>query len=287
MVNDYNLKRRKVFDTHSHIGKFGKWVMKGNSIEPFKGREISNAKEQKSYMGKLKITKAIVMPHYTPNQSVPFDKFNPVVLNVCSKLKNVYGALWVSPLEENADKTNKVLDILPKSKVVALKMSPDSWPRGISYNPKTWNKKFKMNIKKIINAVKKHNLVLHTHTGSGNSDIREYVPFVEQYGKGLKIQFVHMGGSAGGHFAFVPRFIGWLKKGYDFYCDTSFCKGFGPAWLVNDMQKKYSKGLDKILFASDNPWGIFESEFWRIEAINCSDKIKNKIFYENACKLYC
>ena len=95
-----------------------------------------------------------------------------------------------------------------------------------------------------------------------------------------------MGGSAGGHFAFVPRFIKWLKEGYDFYCDTSFCRGFGPAWLMRKMNKIYPEGMDRILFASDNPWGMFESEFWRIESINCRNEIKQKIFYNNAKHLY-
>jgi predicted TIM-barrel fold metal-dependent hydrolase len=31
---------------------------------------------------------------------------------------------------------------------------------------------------------------------------------------------------------------------------------------------------------------MFESEFWRIEAIDCSEEIKEKIFHGNAEKLY-
>lgn len=253
MSTEYNPRNRKIFDAHSHIGRFGKWRIKGNDVEPFLGREITNAQEQKEYMQRLGITKAIIMPHYTPNQAMPFDIFNPIVLDTVSTIENVYGALWVSPLSENIYKTKKVLDSLPINKIVALKISPDSWPRGLTINPGKWDDEFKENIEAITEAAKKHNLVIQTHTGSGNSHILEYVPFVEKYGQGLKIQFVHMGGSASGHFAFVPRFIEWLKQGYDFYCDTSWCKGFGPSWLVKEMQEKYPEGLDRILFASDNP----------------------------------
>ncbi|MBW3003442.1 amidohydrolase [Candidatus Woesearchaeota archaeon] len=277
---------QKIFDSHSHIGKFGKWNMKGNLVEPFVGREITNAKEQKVYMTDQGVTKAIVVPHYTPDQNIPFDVYNPIVVDVSAKLENVYGGLWVSPLKENTEKTTNVLKSLPLKKIVALKISPDSWPKGITPDPKTWDKQFKINMENIIKAAKDHDLVIQTHTGSNNSDILNYVPFIEKYGKGLKIQFVHMGGSAGGHFAFVPRFIEWLKQGHDFYCDTSFCKGFAPAWLVREMLKKYPKGINNILFASDNPWGLFKSEYWRIEGIDCDRKIKNKILYENADKLY-
>ncbi|MDD5254242.1 MAG: amidohydrolase family protein [Candidatus Nanoarchaeia archaeon] len=284
---DYNLSNRKIFDTHTKIGKFGSWVMKNNRIEPFSGREITNTNDINNHMKKFRIEKAIVVPHYTPNQNLPFEVYNPLVLDASSKLENVYGALWVSPLLENSKKTIEVLDSLPIKKIVALKMSPDSWPEGkYTPNPETWDEEFRDNIELIMKAAKKHDLMIHMHTGTENSNIMEYVNFVSEFGKKIKIQFNHMGSSAGGHFAFTPRFIDWLKDKNKVYCDTSFCRGFGPAWLVKEMQENYPKGLDNIFFASDYPWTIFESEFWKVEGIPCTDKIKNKIFYENAIKAY-
>lgn len=41
----YNVNNRKIFDSHSHIGRFGKWRMKGNKVEPFKHREVTNAEK--------------------------------------------------------------------------------------------------------------------------------------------------------------------------------------------------------------------------------------------------
>ena len=285
-LNNFNPYDRKTFDVHMHIGRFGTWTMKNNPVEPFKGREISSAQEQEKFMKQLGITKAIVMPHYTPDQKIPFEMFNPIALEA-TKLKNIYAALFVSPLPENAERTKSVLEQLPLKKVVALKMSPDSWPKGkYTPNPATWDESFRQNMELILEKAKKHDLVIQFHTGTENSDIMNYVPFLEEYCKKIKIQLVHMGGSAGGHFALVPRFITWLEQGYPFYCDTSFCRGFGPAWLVQQLEEHYPKGLKHVLFASDNPWGIFESEFWRIEAIPCSDKIKEDIFYNNACKVY-
>jgi len=285
-MKKYRFTKRKIFDAHSHIGRFGPQKIKGKIINPFLDREIDSAKEQKEYMEKLGITEAIVMPHYVPDQKTPFDVYNPLVLDTILKLDNVYGALWVSPLSQNSQKTRKVLESLPIKKIVALKISPTSWPEKCSPDPATWNEKFRKNMEAIIETAQDNNLVIQTHTGSGNSYILEYIPFVKKYAKNLKIQFVHMGGSTSGHFVFIPLFIKWLKRGYDFYCDTSFCRSFAPAWLVREMQKEYPKSLNRILFGSDNPWGIFESEYWKVEAINCPEKIKEKIFYQNANRLY-
>ncbi len=286
-MKSYNIHNRKIFDAHSHMGRFGEWKMKDNMIEPFKGREITNIEEQKKYMENLGINKAIIVPHYTPDSSISFEKYNPLVIKVVRELDNVLGGLWVSPLPQDRKMTLKVLDSLPNKGIVALKMSPDAWPRGeYTPDPETWNEEFEEIMVEIINAAKKHDLVIHFHTGSNNSNPLNYENFVKEYGEGLKIQFVHMGGHAGGHFAFIPRFIEWIKKGYDFYCDTSFNKGFGPAWMVRELVEKNPEGIKRVLFASDNPWGLFESEFWRVEGISCSDEIKDDIFFNNAEKLY-
>lgn len=278
---------RKIFDAHSHIGKFGVQLMKGTNVEPFKGREVTNAKEQKEHMRKNGITKAVVMPHYVPDQKVPFEVYNPVVLDVVSKLDNVYGALWISPLPVNENFTKKVLDSLPISKIKALKLSSDSWPKGIGMSPETWDKRFRKNMDLILDACRKHGLVLHVHTGSGDSDFKTQVyPFIKYAGKKIKLQIVHMGSSAGGIFAFVPRFIELLKDSYDLYCDTSFARTFGPYWLVRELIEKYPKGLDRVMFGSDYPWGLFEAEYCKIEGIKCSESVKKKIFFENANRLY-
>ena len=126
--------------------------------------------------------------------------------------------------------------------------------KGIGQNPETWDETFKENMDAIIEAAKKHNLILHIHTGSNDSDFKTQVyPFIKYVGKDVKMQIVHMGSSVGGIFAFVPRFIELLQEGYNLYCDTSFARSFGPNWLVNELINKYPSGLDRILFGSDNP----------------------------------
>ncbi|RLE46412.1 hypothetical protein DRJ25_04225 [Candidatus Woesearchaeota archaeon] len=284
-MQEFNPNKRKIFDAHSHIGNFGKQKVRGHIVEPFKGREIKDAKDLEAHMKKTGINKCVIVPHYTFNQADAFEN-NKKVLEAI-RLEGVYGGLWVSPLPENTERTKRVLESLPIQKIKALKICPQSWPKGkITMNPETWSEAVKENMEKIMAALKKHKLVLHAHTGTGNSDTTAYVKFVEKYGKGIKIQFVHMGSSPGGHFAFVPRFIEWLKQGYDFYCDTSETRGFAASWMIKELQEKYPKGLDRVLFATDNPWGVPESEFWKIESTDCEEEIKEKIFYENANELY-
>lgn len=287
MIGQYKKKEREIFDAHSHIGKFGVQHIKDRDIEPFQGREIKNAEEQEKYMKEMGITKAVIVPHYVPDQKVPFEIYNPIVLDVISKLENVYGGLWVSPLAENTKLTKKVLEGLPIKKIKVLKTSADSWPEGIGQNPETWDQRFKENMNLIIETAKKHDLVLHIHTGSVGSDFKTQIyPFIKYAGKDIKLQIVHMGSRVGGIFAFVPRFIELLKQGYDIYCDTSFTRSFAPSWLVKELVNNYPAGLNRVMFGSDNPWGLFQAEYWKVEAIDCGEEIKQKIFYDNASKLY-
>lgn len=277
---------KPTFDTHMHMGKFGNWVMKERNVEPFAGREITCGEDQDRFMKKYNLKNAIVVPHYTPNQKTPFEVYNPLVLDAITRFKNIYGGMWVSPLEENTELTGNVLNNLKNPKLKVLKISPDSWPKGITLNPKSWTPKFRENMEKIVDAAVKNNLALQTHTGSGNSEFLEMVPFAETYGQKLRIHFCHMGGVAGGQMAFTPRFIEWMQQGYNFYCDTSFNKSFGPVWLVKEMLKKHPDGIKNVLFASDNPWGMYESEYWKVEAIDVDEEIRNKILLTNAEKIY-
>jgi len=281
----------KIFDTHLHVGTFGINFMKQREVDVFGSRDIKNAKDMKSFMQTNKVSKALIVPHYNADIRYPFVVGNKTVLAIVNNMENVYGGLWISPLKELAAENNEILNLKLNDKIVALKLSHNSWPEHTTANPKTWKPKFRIEMEKILDFAQKNDLVIHLHTASESAVINAYEPFIKEYGERnnykLKFQFVHMGNSAAGIIAFVPRFIEWLQAGYDFYCDTSGAWGFGPEWLVNEMTKKYPIGLNNILFASDYPWGNFAAEYHKIASINCDTEIKDKIFWENAEKLYC
>ncbi len=275
---------RKVFDTHVHLGEWGEQRIAGSLVEPFKGREIKDYKDAELFMQKNNVSKAIFMPHYKPEQAGSFSD-NYLVIKVIKGLGNAYGCLYFNPEHRFTELVNEHLRLI-QDKVVGIKMSPDAWPEGITPDPKTWSKGFANNMDKIVEIVKNKNLMLQLHTGSGNSDPLNYVPFVNEYGRDLKIQFVHMGGSARGHFKFMPLFIKWLKDDYEFYCDTSFCRGFAPYWLIKKLENKFFEGLKHVFFASDEPWGFYPSEYWRVEGIDTLSEVKDMVFYNNAERVY-
>ncbi|OGK68447.1 hypothetical protein A2313_03805 [Candidatus Roizmanbacteria bacterium RIFOXYB2_FULL_41_10] len=274
-----------IFDSHSHIGKFGTINYKGNFSIPFKTFEIADLEDQSQFMKHNNIKYSVVVPHYTQDQKKPFNEFNRLVEELVEKTENILGGLWVSPLPALTKLNDNVLNSLPKNNIVALKISPSSWPDKLTLNPQSWDKSFKHNMEKIINALIINGLVLHVHTGSGKADAFHLDNFVKQYGQNLKIQFVHMGGSMSGHLSFIPRFIKWINTGYNFYTDISNSRGFAIKWIL-ELSKNSPKLLKRILFASDNPWGDLDSELIKIQKLNCSDDIKNNILFKNAYDLY-
>jgi len=87
-----------------------------------------------------------------------------------------------------------------------------------------------------------------------------------------------MGESTGEILRFVPRFVNWLKHGFDVYTDQVITSTFGLVWLIKELQLCHIT-IDCILFDTDTPWSSFESEYWKVEGLETSDEIKNKILY--------
>ena len=272
----------KIIDAHIHIGEFGSWEIKGKQVHPFRGREIKDWKDLKDFMEKKEIEGAVVMPHYSPgSKDFPY-KLNEKVIEATRNLQNVRGALWVSPEKETTEHLNKTLKMLPQKNIVALKTSPSAWRTGLTPDPGTWSSEERENMEKIIAALKKHKMVLQTHTGTDNSAMSHYLKFIDEYD--VPLHFVHMGGSVGGVFALVPRFKEWIDTGRDFYVDTSFVRSFAPSYLAKELGDH--PAIERAFFASDTPWGLFESELAKITAMDASDRVKEKILYGNAKRVY-
>ncbi|MBD3259507.1 amidohydrolase family protein, partial [Candidatus Woesearchaeota archaeon] len=172
------------------------------------------------------------------------------------------------------------------SKLKVIKMNPLTWGKSTTPDPNTWSEKFAESTKEILSFAEEHNKVIQIHTGLGNSSINKFDRFVEAFGDKLKIHFLHMGGSNAGHLMFVPRFINWLNQGYDFYTDTSQTIGYAPWYLIKECKEICPKGLNRIMFASDEPWGIFQSGLEALKALPLDKTLFQKILYYNAERLY-
>ncbi|MBI4449215.1 amidohydrolase family protein [Candidatus Woesearchaeota archaeon] len=283
------MDRVRLFDAHCHIGAFGTQHLKGNDIHIFSSREVPDGRAQAEHMQQRGITACVAVPHYTPDPFYPFTTLNPVVLEAVEFHPQILGGLWVNPMPECSKHTQQVLESLRSHKpkgIVALKMSPNAWQVSYSPNPDSWTGEFRKNMHKILTTAQDLDMVLHMHTGDGRSSISKYEKFVQHYGKDIRVQLVHMGGTAAGIFWLVPRFAEWVRQGYKIYTDTSWCVDFGPNFMVDYLCKHNLEALSHLLFASDHPWGSVEAQVAKIQSIPCEDAIKRKIFWENAAVLY-
>src|SRR6202023_3148031 len=119
-----------------------------------------------------------------------------------------------------------------------------------------------------VSARRRHPLVVHVHTSPGApSDIDEVGSLVERYGHDVAIHLVHFGGGMSGHIKLAgARFFDWIAAGKRVYTDLSWAIGFTPRWLAAEIDRR-GIGPDRVLFASDQPWGDYAGEFAKLSAV--------------------
>ena len=190
----------------------------------------------------------------------------------------ILAAIWVSFLPRNAEMTRKALKLATESRVVALKTT---FLLGGNPDPNSWDEETSAIADECFDVCEKHDLIFHFHTSpGGNSDISNFIPLVERYGKRCKIYLVHFGGGVSGHIRLVPKFLKWVKDGYKVYTDTSWAIGFGARWLLTEIEKT-GVGGDRVFFGSDEPWSDFDSEYWKINGIRTiSQELKERVFWQ-------
>jgi uncharacterized protein len=141
----------------------------------------------------------------------------------------------------------------------------------------------------IFHAAREHGLVVHVHTSPGAaSDIDQVGVLVEDYAgpDGVPIHLVHLGGGMSGHMKLIGgRLFDWIEQGFQVYTDTSWTIGFAPVWLVKEIERR-GVGHDRILFATDAPWGDFEGEYSRLRAAAGDGDLADAFFSENFSVLY-
>ena len=139
----------------------------------------------------------------------------------------------------------------------------------------------------IFGAAREHDLVVHVHTSPGAaSDIDEIGQLVERYGDDVAIHLVHLGGGMSGHMKLLGgRFFDWIAAGKRVYTDTSWAIGFAPRWLAREIDRR-GVGADRVLFASDEPWGDHAGESARLAAAFGDGDLFRMATRENFEKLY-
>jgi len=280
-------KEIKIFDAHFHIGEWGSrnWFRGGDR----KIRPLLPEKEHKSYLDcekylhKYKINAGIVVPNYLSPLEITFG-FNKLVLECVDKVENIYGGLWVSPYPKNMELTKEVLAQTNHPKIKALKLSASMWG-DFSLDPSSWNSEMRRNFEYIVDFAADQDLVLQFHIGVGQSGPEKFSKLLEKYGTKCKFHCVHMGEYCSGVNKFVPLFLDWVKTGYKVYCDIALVPDYGPEWILSELSR-VEGGVDRVLFATDAPWGRFLSHYWKIEGINIDESLKTKVFWNNAVSFY-
>jgi predicted TIM-barrel fold metal-dependent hydrolase len=275
---------RRVIDGHSHIGELAAWRFY-DLKEPVKPTvyDFPTTAEFTDHLDRLGVERALVIPNYgVPVQDQPFS-LNPLVLDSAKGNDRLAGALWVSILPQNKELTLAALEHAGEPRIVALKTT---FLLGGNPNPETWDEATTELAEACFAAAEQHDLVFHLHTSPGGaSDISNFIPLVERYGKRVKLYLVHFGGGVSGHIRLVPRFLDWAEQGYKVYTDTTWTVGFGSRWLLTDIERR-GVGADRVLFASDEPWSDFWGEYWKIAGAPVSEELKERVFSRNFEELY-
>ena len=224
--------------------------------------------------------RALVMPNYgVPDASVSFS-FNELVLQAAAKDDRIVCGLWVSPRPQDAELNKAALAHVGEKGVKVLKTSflLGGSPDDPACEPQ---------LEQIFNTARENNLVVHIHTSSGGaSDIDRVGLLVDKYADDVKIHLVHMGGGVSAHIKLIGhRFFDWIQAGKQVYTDTTWAVGFAPRWLVHEIEKR-GIGEDRLLFASDEPWGDYAGEAARLRAAAGDGELYRKLFRDNFTALY-
>ena len=277
--------QRTIFDAHFHIGGYGKQSFFGHRIEPIReSLDHRDGTSCQAYLDLHDITAGVIVPTYLERQEAAFE-YNDLLVEAVEGHPNLWGGLWVSPLESTEGLLNDTLDRLPHPKIRALKIASNTWaPYGL--DPAGWSKSVRRNMEAILDHASAHRLIIHFHTGYlPGADPLDVEAFMKDYGGRARYQWVHMGEAIAPAFRFVPRFVEWVEAGYDVYTDTSIVPGFGPDWLLESLDRK-NLGFDRVFFATDSPWGRFPSEYWKIEGLDIDEALREELFWENAARAY-
>ncbi|MBC7375694.1 MAG: amidohydrolase family protein [Frankiales bacterium] len=269
-----------VFDAHRHIGRMPAYPFYGGPpVDPAPTAPATVA-ELIADLDRDGIERALVLPNYgVPDAALSFGH-NELVLEACQKDDRLLGALWTSPLESDAVLTEQALALVGETGIRALKLS---FLLGGAVDDPTC----RPGLERIFATAREHDLVIHVHTSPGAaSDIDQIGSLVEEFGDDVAIHLVHFGGGASGHIKLAGgRFLDWVQAGKRVYTDMSWAIGFAPRWIAAEIEAR-GVGHDRVLFASDEPWGDTPGEIARLSAAFGDGELGRCAFSENFTALY-
>ena len=267
-------------DAHRHLGVLPAWPFYGG---PPVNPDISaraTIDELIADLDREGTERALVIPNYGVPQVEASFALNDLVLDAAARDERIRAGIFTSPRPQDAELNATALGLAGEPGVKALKTTfllggspsdPDCAPQ----------------LDAIFAAAREHDLIVHIHTSPGAaSDIDQVGQLVEKYGDDTKIHLVHFGGGMSGHIKLVGgRFFDWISAGKQVYTDLSWAIGFAPRWLAAEIDKR-GIGHDRVLFASDEPWGDHAGELARLQAVTDGAELARHVFTDNFAALY-
>ncbi len=276
--------RPSIFDCHTHVGD-ASVQYQGRNLDIFKFHPAQTLEDKQAYMSKYDIDNLLLIPFYSQDPLAPYLQTNQVILRAVEQDHRMCGALWFTPNVSEREHVDAVLSEARKNPgVVALKTTVARWDNGYTADPKGWDSEFRSGADHIFSVCADLNIPVHFHCAFGRTGPSHYEGFVGAYPK-VKLHLVHMGMNVLPHFEFVPLFLKWVSEGASVYCDTSLACGFAVRWLVEELLDR-KLGVDQVMFATDEPWGMFPSEYHKIAGLDVDAEVKHQLLYGNAAKLY-
>jgi predicted TIM-barrel fold metal-dependent hydrolase len=224
--------------------------------------------------------RALVIPNYgVPDPAIAFG-FNDLVVEAAQKDERIRAGIWVSPRPADAERTAEALRLAVLPEVRALKLS-------FLLGGAADDESCRPQLDRIFATARQHGLIVHVHTSPGAaSDIDRVGALVDRYGDDTGIHLVHFGGGMSGHIKLIgSRFFDWIAAGKQVYTDLSWAIGFAPRWLAEEISRR-GIGHDRVLFASDQPWGDYAGEHARLAAATGDGELADLIFRDTFDRLY-
>ncbi|MEI5673973.1 MULTISPECIES: amidohydrolase family protein [unclassified Nocardioides] len=267
-------------DAHRHIGVLPAYAFYGGPPVSPDTTATATVQEFLATLDAEGVGRTLVLPNYgVPDPDLAFG-FNHLAVEAAQADDRVRCGLWVSPKASDGARNDEALALAGEDGVRALKTS--FLLGGSPTDPDCAEQ-----LDRIFTTAAERDLVVHVHTSPGAaSDLDQVGQLVERYGDATKIHLVHLGGGMSGHLKLIGhRLFDWIESGKRVYTDTSWAIGFAPTWLVAEIERR-GIGHDRVLFATDTPWGDFEGEHARLRAAAGDGDLAAAFFHQNFEALY-
>ncbi|MER6939898.1 amidohydrolase family protein [Nocardioides sp. NPDC127514] len=271
---------KPLHDAHRHIGRLPAYPFYGGPAITADVTARGTVKELVADLDADRIERALVLPNYgVPDPDAAFD-LNALAIEAAQSDDRIRCGLWVSPKATDSARNDAALALAGEEGVAALKTS--FLLGGHPTDPECLEQ-----LDKVFATARAHDLTVHVHTSPGAaSDVDQIGTLVERYARDVRLHLVHLGGGMSGHMKLIGgRLFDWIEAGMQVYTDTSWAIGFAPSWLVQEIERR-GVGHDRILFATDAPWGDFAGEHARLAAAAGDGELADAFFHHNFSALY-